>query len=191
MFLLDMKKEWLPVQPHWHYFMEILYILKGTAYIETDTDNYVLEPGDLIVFHPQTPHAIYAAGPFPLQYQVLKFDPVHLNIPGSSLPSISTLLHMIDTDKRFSCFFQKSELEHIPLHSLFDTMIQIVTEKNLWLRHLAHSYYCILITELLKLWEKQGFSITSNALQHSQNEIFSAVQNIFFNTIKNPFVSKL
>ena len=100
-FLLDMKKEWLPVQPHWHYFMEILYILKGTAYIETDTDNYVLEPGDLIVFHPQTPHAIYAAGPFPLQYQVLKFDPVHLNIPGSSLPSISTLLHI---PRKYSIF---------------------------------------------------------------------------------------
>ena len=124
-FFFDAQKNNFPVSPHWHYFMEILYILKGTAYIETDTDNYVLEPGDLIVFHPQTPHAIYAAGPFPLQYQVLKFDPVHLNIPGSSLPSISTLLHMIDTDKRFSCFFQKSELEHIPLHSLFDTMIQI------------------------------------------------------------------
>ena len=179
-FFFDAQKNNFPVSPHWHYFMEILYILKGTAYIETDTDNYVLEPGDLIVFHPQTPHAIYAAGPFPLQYQVLKFDPVHLNIPGSSLPSISTLLHMIDTDKRFSCFFQKSELEHIPLHSLFDTMIQIVTEKNFSYDILAHSYYCILITELLKLWEKQGFSITSNALQHSQNETFSAVAEYIF-----------
>ena len=82
---------------------------------------------------------------------------------------------MIDTDKRFSCFFQKSELKHISLHSLFDTIIQIVTEKNFGYDILAHSYYCILITELLKLWEKQGFSITSNALQHSQNETFSAV----------------
>ena len=139
-FFFDAQKNNFPVSPHWHYFMEILYILKGTAYIETDTDNYVLEPGDLIVFHPQTPHAIYAAGPFPLQYQVLKFDPVHLNIPGSSLPSISTLLHMIDTDKRFSCFFQKSELKHISLHSLFDTIIQIVTEKNFGYDILAHSY---------------------------------------------------
>ena len=75
-FFFDAQKNNFPVSPHWHYFMEILYILKGTAYIETDTDNYVLEPGDLIVFHPQTPHAIYAAGPFPLQYQVLKFDPI-------------------------------------------------------------------------------------------------------------------
>lgn len=165
--------------------MEILYILKGTAYIETDTDNYVLEPGDLIVFHPQTPHAIYAAGPFPLQYQVLKFDPVHLNIPGSSLPSISTLLHMIDTDKRFSCFFQKSELEHIPLHSLFDTMIQIVTEKTL----LRHSRTLILLYPYHRVAQtlgKQGFSITSNALQHSQNETFSAVAEYIFQHYQEP-----
>lgn len=171
--------------------MEILYILKGTAYIETDTDNYVLEPGDLIVFHPQTPHAIYAAGPFPLQYQVLKFDPVHLNIPGSSLPSISTLLHMIDTDKRFSCFFQKSELEHIPLHSLFDTMIQIVTEKTFGYDILAHSYYCILITELLKLWENRDFQLQVMHCSTLRTKYFPQWQNIFFNTIKNPFVSKL
>lgn len=50
-FFFDAQKNNFPVSPHWHYFMEILYILKGTAYIETDTDNYVLEPGDLIVFH--------------------------------------------------------------------------------------------------------------------------------------------
>ena len=25
-FFSDMKKEWLPVPPHWHYFMEILYV---------------------------------------------------------------------------------------------------------------------------------------------------------------------
>ena len=51
-FFFDAQKNNFPVSPHWHYFMEILYILKGTAYIETDTDNYVLEPGDLICFPP-------------------------------------------------------------------------------------------------------------------------------------------
>ena len=39
-FFFDAQKNNFPVSPHWHYFMEILYILKGTAYIETDTDNY-------------------------------------------------------------------------------------------------------------------------------------------------------
>lgn len=65
-------------------------------------------------------------------------------------------------------------------------MIQIVTEKTFGYDILAHSYYCILITELLKLWEKQGFSITSNALQHSQNEIFSAVAEYIFQHYQEP-----
>lgn len=65
-------------------------------------------------------------------------------------------------------------------------MIQIVTEKNFSYDILAHSYYCILITELLKLWEKQGFSITSNALQHSQNETFSAVAEYIFQHYQEP-----
>ena len=30
-FFFDAQKNNFPVSPHWHYFMEILYILKGTA----------------------------------------------------------------------------------------------------------------------------------------------------------------
>ena len=70
-----------PILSHWHYFMEIIYMLEGNAYIEAGEEDYVLEPGDLIVFFPQESHAIYSTGMFPIRYYVLKFDPVHLNIP--------------------------------------------------------------------------------------------------------------
>ena len=45
-FFFDAQKNNFPVLPHWHYFIGNYCIFcKGTAYIETDTDNYVLEPG--------------------------------------------------------------------------------------------------------------------------------------------------
>ena len=82
-----------PILPHWHYFVEILYMVEGKAYVEAGEENYVLEPGDLIVFYPQMAHAIYSAGQLPIRYYVLKFDPVHLNISGSALPPISESDH--------------------------------------------------------------------------------------------------
>lgn len=54
-FLFDAQKETFPVLPHWHYYMEIMMMLEGTAYIEADGQDYVLEPGDLILFHPRSP----------------------------------------------------------------------------------------------------------------------------------------
>lgn len=92
-FLFDAQtSEMFPILPHWHYFVEILYMVEGKAYVEAGEENYVLEPGDLIVFYPQMAHAIYSTGQLPIRYYVLKFDPAHLNISGSALPSISSVL---------------------------------------------------------------------------------------------------
>ena len=48
-FFLDVKKEWLPVQPHWHYFMEILYVTRGTALMYQNEQSYIVAEGDMIV----------------------------------------------------------------------------------------------------------------------------------------------
>lgn len=47
-----------PVLPHWHYFIEIIYLLEG--HIETTCDGavYAMHPGDLIIFCPQKLHSV-------------------------------------------------------------------------------------------------------------------------------------
>ena len=67
-FLFDAQtSEMFPIFPHWHYFVEILYMVEGKAYVEAGEENYVLEPGDLIVFYPQMAHAIYSTGQLPIR----------------------------------------------------------------------------------------------------------------------------
>ena len=75
-----------PIRPHWHYFMEILYMLEGTALVECDGQSYVAQEGDLILFHPETVHAIYTATNVPLKYDVLKFDVNRLYTENSYAP---------------------------------------------------------------------------------------------------------
>ena len=43
-----------PVRAHWHYYMEIIYMLEGTADVTVDNKEYKVVPGDLILFHPQS-----------------------------------------------------------------------------------------------------------------------------------------
>ena len=44
-FLFDAQtSEMFPILPHWHYFVEILYMVEGKAYVEAGEENYVLEP---------------------------------------------------------------------------------------------------------------------------------------------------
>ena len=186
-FLFDAQESSVfPILPHWHYFMEIIYMLEGNAYIEAGKENYVLEPGDLIAFYPQMPHGIYSTGQFPLRYYVLKFDPTHLNIPGSSLPPISSLLAMAGEDKKLSIVFPKEKLDHEKLKSLFENSIEAVTEKRFGYDIELHSNFCLILTELFRIWEKEGFQIHQKAKELSLNEKFAEVSEYISRHYQEP-----
>lgn len=179
-FLFDAQKETFPVLPHWHYYMEIMMMLEGTAYIEADGQDYVLEPGDLILFHPQVSHAIYSTGQFPLRYHVIKCNPVYLNVSNSSLPAVSSLLTMAAENPDLSVFFSIKEIAHLSLETIFTEMIKIVTEKKFGYDIMAHSYCCMLITELLRLWEAQGFHLLPRSEHMSTNDKFTNIAEYIF-----------
>lgn len=65
-FLFDTRIHSFPIRSHWHYFVEILYMLEGTAIINCDDDTYVLEEGDMTLFLPQAIHSIYTATEQPI-----------------------------------------------------------------------------------------------------------------------------
>lgn len=84
-FLFDTRIHSFPIRSHWHYFVEILYMLEGTAIINCDDDTYVLEEGDMTLFLPQAIHSIYTATEQPLVYYVMKFDLNQLAPSGNAL----------------------------------------------------------------------------------------------------------
>lgn len=47
-----------PILPHWHYFIEIIYLLEGTVEATCGHSVYTLLPGDLIIFCPQKVHSL-------------------------------------------------------------------------------------------------------------------------------------
>lgn len=62
-FLHQTTPENFPILPHWHYFIEIIYLLEGHALISCDDHVYALHPNDLIYFPPQHLHTIDALKP--------------------------------------------------------------------------------------------------------------------------------
>ena len=82
-FFFDAQKNNFPVSPHWHYFMEILYITRGTALMYQNEQSYIVTEGDMIVFLPSVVHSVHAVSDAPLQYYVLKFDLSQLDSSAS------------------------------------------------------------------------------------------------------------
>ena len=60
-FMLEETPSGAGVGPHWHYYLEMLYILKGDLQAQCDNDFYTLHPGDLILFYPQAVHSMHRA----------------------------------------------------------------------------------------------------------------------------------
>ena len=73
-FLFDTATANFPIHPHWHYFMEIIYMIEGTAIMNCDDNTFVTEPGDMMLFLPYQVHSIYGVSNKTLKYYVLKFD---------------------------------------------------------------------------------------------------------------------
>ena len=73
-FIFDTALYGLPVHPHWHYFMEIIYMIEGTAIMNCDEESHVATPGDLILFLPYQVHSIYSVSNQTVRYYVCKFD---------------------------------------------------------------------------------------------------------------------
>lgn len=74
-FLYDARKNPFPIQPHYHFFMELMYVIEGVAMITCEGQTYRVHPGELIVIPPSSVHAIYATDPAAeLRYFVFKLD---------------------------------------------------------------------------------------------------------------------
>ena len=51
------KGDWKVVKPHWHYFTEMVYLVKGKLIAEVEGKVYTMSPGDMITFFPKQIHA--------------------------------------------------------------------------------------------------------------------------------------
>ena len=60
-FILQESDTSTGVGPHWHYYLEMLYVLHGELKAQCDNDFYILHPGDLILFYPQAVHSMHRA----------------------------------------------------------------------------------------------------------------------------------
>ena len=49
--LFDTEKYCFPVRSHWHHYMEIILMVKGTSFVESDEKKYLLHPGDMGILH--------------------------------------------------------------------------------------------------------------------------------------------
>jgi AraC-like DNA-binding protein len=165
-FVFDASKTTFPVRPHWHYFMEIIYMKEGQAMFECDGTTYVLEKGDLIIFYPESVHAVYAVAGFPIVYDVLKFDVNKLHAPNSYTPRLGAIIQAARAnssessraEKKLPVVFREEKLRLLNVAQYFDTCIAELATRHYGYDIIVHNDISALLIIIIRLWYEKGFS---------------------------------
>lgn len=174
-FLYDTSYMGFPIRPHWHYFMEMIYMKEGTGLIESDGKSYIVEPGDMILFHPESVHAIYTTTNFPLKYEVLKFDVNKLYTENSYAPKLRVILSSAHKSSNAPVFFKEEEIRHIPVADMFEECRKEVDTKDYGYDIIVHNKICYLLVNLIRLWREKGFDTDVAAVHASEADSIHAI----------------
>lgn len=153
-----------PILPHWHYFIEIIYLLEGQILVTSDECTYTLQPGDLICFLPKQLHSIdmppaSKQNKCDIKYHVLKFDLGSLSAPTKLKSQFSMLArHALKTDPAH-ILFAAEQIQNLPIKQLLEKSISEMTSRSYGYDSIVSSIITSLLTCLSRIWLENGLKL--------------------------------
>ena len=180
-FVFDASAENFPIQLHWHYFMEIIYIIEGTAIMNCVDQSFVAEQGDMVLFLPHQVHSICAVASMSLKYYVLKFDVGQLassvgDFGSKAAIHFPSMFRVAKGNPAATLFFRADELKDFPINELFQRGWVEMQNKEYGYWLMMQSYLNTLLTFVLRRWRENGFDTDQAILRGPEEE------NIYFIT---------
>ena len=184
-FILDANPANFPIHPHWHYFMEIIYIIEGTAMMNCDQESFVAGRGDMVVFLPHQIHSIYTVNNMPLRYYVLKFDISQLNngtnISGGASTGIhfNALFRSAKDNSHATLCFREEMLKEFPVEMIFSEILEEISRQDYGYGIMIQSRISTLLLYILRCWRTNGFDTDQSfALLSEEETIYSITEYI-------------
>ncbi len=173
-YIFDTTRDMFPVKPHWHYFIEIIYMLKGEAQMNSGKLSLIANPGDMVIFHPQNVHSIYSIGNSNISFAVLKFDINTLNLTSAYIPKLRSIFksaQQADCDILFdSDFTEKHNCKDI-----FLSCIDEIHSQHYGFDLVIKSKLYELILNIVRHWQENGFIVDSKTFANDDLYDISSV----------------
>ena len=130
LFFLISTRDSLPIPAHWHYYVELLYVLKGEIEVSLDNVTSIGTEGSCDPFPPKCVHSIaLAKGSVPVQYDVIKFDP-NLLPPARRMSWICVRFCTAST-RSAALYFSPEQVQKMDLFPLFRIFLRNTGIKSL------------------------------------------------------------
>lgn len=161
-FIFDTANEIFPIKPHWHYFMEIIYMLEGTAEMHADKETYIMNKGDMLLFHPQCVHSIYSLSNDDIKYAVLKFDINTLSTTSTYAPKFRSIFKSAYR-KRWPVHFSSEQTAKMECERIFISCTEEMQKQSYGFDVMVKARLHELLVSIVRSWQEQEFVIDSDA----------------------------
>lgn len=111
------------VKPHIHSAIEILYFMVGDSKVVVNGMEYMVSPGDMVLFRSNSIHEVYSMSDSPCTHLVLQMSPSQIIAYSSEEHGSSYLLRLSMSFRNDKCFWSKDECERNGLTEYFHTLI--------------------------------------------------------------------
>ena len=139
---------------------------------------YLMNEGNMILFHPKSVHSIYAVDSRPLKYMVMKFDINRLNMTSSYAPKLRSIFRSAEK-KGMSIFFNVRETEDIGAKEIFSRCINEMQVQKYGFDLVIQTRIYELLLKIIRVWQEQGFCVDSSAFEDdSRYDIFNITEYI-------------
>lgn len=178
-FLFDTAIHSFPVRQHWHYYMEILFMLEGTALVRCGDEEYTLNPGDMISLPPKELHAIYSdvTSAERLRYYVVKFDLNRFH-ENTGLTQLKSVIQQGLTDKNASVYFTAAQTQKYSMEQCIATCCHEYGQKGYGYYTAIHAALTCVLLAMVRIWRSSGFLPSRTAPQPAYNSIDTITEYI-------------
>lgn len=179
-FIFDTDIHDFPIHQHWHYYMEMLYIIEGTVSVLCNkSEKYTLSCGDMIAILPKELHGIYRVNPGEhLRYYVLKFD---LNIFHESrdfIPPLKSLISQAKNDNYTPVVFTAKELAPYPVASYFHSLSTEFEAKDYGYHAAMRCAVSNILLTMVRVWRSHGFQPSLQTAKPADHSIDAITEYI-------------
>lgn len=188
--IFNAANEEFPVKSHWHYFMEIIYVLSGEIEYRAGESGGEVHAGELVLFYPKQVHSIDSCGDLPV-YALLKFDVSRLRGSGDYSPKFSQIFRQAENSANIFPVLTAEKCERIGARGLITDCVSEVGTHEYGYGTALDAALHILLTRIVRLWISEGFSVEDTGTAIDSEPIYSITEYIDTHSQENISVSEL
>ncbi len=156
-FYFDTRRRPLPFENHYHYFIEVLYMVEGEIAVICNDVRYELKVGDMITMPPLARHSIYQLSEEDCRYAVIKFSADRIRLHGDYLPGISSLFQNPSLSKDLPIYFPEGTIRDFDLKEFTEKVIRELQERRYGYDSVLYAMLSEYLVVLLRYWHDSGY----------------------------------